>query len=146
MDAFHQFKNAGQNDGNAADVYSRSRCAAELLDVIQPPKLDFPALARNTIMVAVLMVLGTTISSAIVAYGFAKIRFKGRGVLFGLMLATMMIPFPVTMVSLFTIFRWLGDNTPFQFLGTLKPLWLPAWFGSAFQHLFAAPVFRDHSR
>ncbi|HEY0075503.1 MAG TPA: carbohydrate ABC transporter permease, partial [Abditibacteriaceae bacterium] len=30
------------------------------------------------------------------------------------------------------IFRWIGDNTPFQFLGTLRPLWLPAWFGSAF--------------
>ncbi|HEY0074820.1 MAG TPA: hypothetical protein VGB77_12010, partial [Abditibacteriaceae bacterium] len=64
------------------------------LDVLQHPKLDFPALARNTILIAVLMVLGTTISSAIVAYGFAKIRFKGRGVLFALVLATMMIPFP----------------------------------------------------
>lgn len=100
--------------------------------VLQNRKLDFPLLARNTLIVAVLTVLGTTISSAIVAYGFAKIRFKGNGFLFGLMLATMMIPFPVTMVSLFSIFRWLGDHTPLQFLGTLKPLWLPAWFGSAF--------------
>jgi multiple sugar transport system permease protein len=48
------------------------------------------------------------------------------------MLATMMIPFPVTMVSLFTIFRWLGDHTAVQWLGTFKPLWVPAWFGSAF--------------
>ncbi len=101
-------------------------------EVLANEKLNFPLLARNTIIMAVMMVLGTTISSAIVAYGFAKIRFKGNGFLFGLMLATMMIPFPVTMVSLFTIFRWLGDHTPFQFLGTLRPLWLPAWFGSAF--------------
>jgi multiple sugar transport system permease protein len=100
--------------------------------VLQNRKLDFPLLTRNTLIVAVLTVLGTTISSSIVAYGFAKIRFKGNGILFGLMLATMMIPFPVTMVSLFTIFRWLGDHTPLQFLGTLRPLWLPAWFGSAF--------------
>ena len=100
--------------------------------VLQNPKLDFPLLARNTLMVAVLSVLGTTISSALVAYGFAKVRFKGNGVLFGIMLATMMIPFPVIMVSLFSIFRWLGDNTPLQFLGTLRPLWIPAWFGSAF--------------
>ena len=100
--------------------------------VLNHPKLDFAALARNTLIVALLTVLGTTISSALVAYGFAKIRFKGRGPLFALMLATMMIPFPVTMVSLFTIFRWLGDHTPLQFLGTLRPLWLPAWFGSAF--------------
>ncbi len=100
--------------------------------VLENKKLDFPLLAHNTLMVALLTVLGTTISSAIVAYGFAKIDFKGRGLLFGVMLATMMIPFPVVMVSLFTIFRWMGDNTPLQFLGTLRPLWLPAWFGSAF--------------
>lgn len=100
--------------------------------VLKNPKLDFPQLTRNTLVVAVLAVLGTTISSAIVAYGFARIRFKGNNLLFGLMLATMMIPFPVIMVPMFSIFRWLGDNTPIPFLGTLTPLWLPAWFGSAF--------------
>jgi multiple sugar transport system permease protein len=44
----------------------------------------------------------------------------------------MMIPFPVVMVSIFSIFRFIGDHTPLQMLGTFKPLWLPAWFGSAF--------------
>jgi multiple sugar transport system permease protein len=48
------------------------------------------------------------------------------------MLSTMMIPFPVTMVSLFSIYRWLGDHTGIAWLGTFKPLWVPAWFGSAF--------------
>ncbi len=105
--------------------------------------LDFPALARNTILVAVLMVLGTTISSAIVAYGFAKIRFKGNGILFGLMLATMMIPFPVSMVSVFTIFRWLGDHTPFQMLGTLRAVVAAGVVWLGLQHLFAAPVFHQ---
>lgn len=100
--------------------------------VINHPKLDFPLLARNTLIIAVLSVLGTTLSSSLVAYGLSKVRFKGRGMLFAVMLATMMIPFPVMMVSLFSIFRWLGDHTPIQFLGTLRPLWLPAWFGSAF--------------
>ena len=102
------------------------------LTVINHPKLDFALLARNTLVIAVLSVLGTTISSALVAYGFAKIRFRGSNTMFAVMLATMAIPFPVTMVSLFSIFRWLGDNTPIPFLGTLTPLWLPAWFGSAF--------------
>lgn len=102
------------------------------VDVITHPKIDFPRLARNTLVVAALSVLGTTFSSAVVAYGFSRIRFKGRGFLFALMLSTMMIPFPVTMVSLFAIFRWLGDNTGVQFLGTLRPLWIGAWFGSAF--------------
>jgi multiple sugar transport system permease protein len=95
---------------------------------------------RNTILVAILTVIGTTLSSAIVAYGFARIRFRGRGVLFGIMLATIMIPFPVTMVSVFRIFRWMdahtavwfGPDNALQMLGTFKPLWLPAWFGSAF--------------
>ena len=36
------------------------------------------------------------------------------------------------MVSLFSLFRWLGDHTGIQWLGTFKPLWVPAWFGSAF--------------
>ena len=95
-------------------------------------KFDAALATRNTLLIAVLTVVGTTLSSALVAYGFAKVDFKGRGLLFGMMLATMMIPFPVTMVTLFGIWRWLGDHTGIQFLGTYKPLWLPAWFGSAF--------------
>ena len=79
-----------------------------------------------------LVVTGTVLSSAVVAYGFAKVRFRGRGALFAAMLATMMVPFPVTMVSLFTVFKWLGDHTGVPFLGTFKPLWVPAWFASAF--------------
>ena len=100
--------------------------------VLNSEKVHFLLWTRNTLIVEVMVVSGTVISSAIVAYGFAKIHFKGRGVLFALMLSTMMIPFPVTMVSLFSIFRWLGDHTHIQWLGTFKPLWVPAWFGSAF--------------
>ena len=100
--------------------------------VLANPKLDFPLLTRNTLIIAVLSVLGTTISSSIVAYGFARIKFRGNGALFGLMLGTMMIPFPVIMVPLFGVWRWLGDHTGIPFLGSLTPLWLPTWFGSAF--------------
>jgi multiple sugar transport system permease protein len=92
----------------------------------------FPLWTRNTLIIAGLAVVGTTLSSAIVAYGFAKIRFRGRGALFALMLSTMMIPFPVLMVPLFSIFVWMGDHTPIQWMGTTKPLWAPCWFGSAF--------------
>lgn len=100
--------------------------------VIMHDKMDFPLYTRNTLLIAVLSIVGMVLSSSLVAYGFAKIDFRGRTFLFGLMLATMMIPFPVLMVSLFTIFRWIGDYTPIQMLGTLRPLWVPAWFGSAF--------------
>ncbi len=102
------------------------------LDVFRSEKANFLLWTRNTLVIAVLGVIGTTLSSALVAYGFAKVRFKGRGVLFGVMLSTMMIPFPVTMVSLFALFRWLGDSTGMPWLGTFKPLWVPAFFGSAF--------------
>jgi len=101
-------------------------------NIIANPHSKFLLWTRNTLVIATLTVLGTTISSALVAYGFARIRFRGRGVLFGIMLGTMMIPFPVTMVSLFVMFRYLGDVTGTQWLGTFKPLWVPAWFGSAF--------------
>jgi len=101
-------------------------------ELFHSEKFDLLLWTRNTLVVVTLSVLGTTISSALVAYGFAKIKFKGRGVLFAIMLSTMMIPFPVTMVSLFSMFRWLGDHTHTQWLGTFKPLWVPAWFGGAF--------------
>src|SRR2546421_2093079 len=102
------------------------------LDLFGDPRASFLLWTRNSLIIVVLGVAGTTLSSALVAYGFARLRFIGRQPLFVLMLSTMMIPFPVTMVSLFTIFRWLGDTTGTQWLGTFKPLWVPAWFGSAF--------------
>jgi multiple sugar transport system permease protein len=102
------------------------------MDVLRNPRAQFILWTRNTLIIAVLTVSGVTISSSIVAYGFARIRFRGRGLLFALMLSTMMIPFPVMMVPLYTIFRWLGDHTGIAWLGTFRPLWVPAWFGSAF--------------
>ena len=52
----------------------------------------FPLWTRNTLIIALLAAVGTTFSSAVVAYGFARIRFPGRGALFAVMLSTMMIP------------------------------------------------------
>ncbi len=112
--------------------WPRPLTVAAYREVLASPKVDFLLWTRNTLVVELLVVTGTTLSSAVVAYGFAKVRFRGRRVLFVVMLATMMVPFPVTMVSLFTIFRWLGDHTGVPFLGTFKPLWVPAWFASAF--------------
>lgn len=101
-------------------------------DVVTSEHFDFFAFARNSLIVAGLSVVGTVASSSLVAYGFAKVKFRGRGPLFALMLATMMIPFPVVMVSLFSLFRAIGDHTPLQMLGTARPLWVPAFFASAF--------------
>jgi multiple sugar transport system permease protein len=80
----------------------------------------------NTLVVSALGVIGTVLSNALVAYGFARLRWRGRDACFALTLATLMIPYPVLMVPLFSIFQGLG------WIGTLLPLWVPAFFGSAF--------------
>jgi multiple sugar transport system permease protein len=100
--------------------------------VLTHPNMHFLLYARNTLIIATLSVTGNLISSTLAAYAFAKIRFKGRGILFALMLSTMMVPFPVVMVPLFSIFHWLGAHHMGQWLGTYKPLWVPYWFGTAF--------------
>jgi len=68
----------------------------------------FPLYLSNTLILCVLTVVGTVISSAFAAYGFSRIEWRGRNILFVLALATMMVPFPVTMVPLYCLFRWLG--------------------------------------
>jgi len=98
--------------------------------------LDFVPLFRNTLFLAVLVVTGTVVSSALVAYGFAHIEFPGRDVLFGLLVATMMIPFMVRLIPLFIIFRQLS------WINTLYPLWVPAFFGAPFDIFLMRQFFR----
>ena len=80
----------------------------------------------NTLYLVALTVVGTLLSSSIIAYAFSRLRFPGRNALFGLMLSTMMLPAAVTMLPQFLIFRSLG------WIDTLRPLWVPAFLGSAF--------------
>ena len=100
--------------------------AANYGSVLGDGTVDFPLYFRNTLVIALLSVAGVVVSSVLVAYGFARVPWRGRGACFLVLLATMMIPFPVVMVPLFVIFRSLG------WIGTFMPLWVPAWFGSAF--------------
>lgn len=81
---------------------------------------------KNSIIVSILAGGAVTISSAFVAFGFATFRFPGRDFLFGLVLATMMLPGAVTMIPVFLIWDALG------FINTLVPLWANNLFGSAF--------------
>ncbi|WP_131103476.1 carbohydrate ABC transporter permease [Ornithinimicrobium sufpigmenti] len=80
----------------------------------------------NTVLVTVLAAVAVTISSAMVAWGFAYYRFRGRNLLFGLVLASMMLPGAVTMIPVFLIWNSLGQ------IDTLTPLWAGNLFGSAF--------------
>ncbi len=82
--------------------------------------------AWNSFVLVVLNVLGQMIGSSLVAYAFSRLRWPGRDFCFVLVLATLMIPPQVTMIPVFLIFKELG------WYNTLRPLWITAWFGSAF--------------
>lgn len=80
----------------------------------------------NSLLVGVAAATAATLSSAVVAYGFARFRFRGRNAMFGLVLATMMLPSAVTMVPVYLEWHAVGLAT------TQIPLWAQNLFGSAF--------------
>ena len=80
----------------------------------------------NTLVVTVLAVVAVLLSSSLVAYGFARIRFKGRGPLFALVIGTYLLPGAVTMIPTFLIWNELGA------VNTFWPLWAGNLFGTAF--------------
>jgi multiple sugar transport system permease protein len=81
---------------------------------------------RNTLYVALFNVAASVVSCSLVAYGFSRVQWPGRDFMFGVLLATLMIPYPVTIIPTFIVFKWLG------WLGTFKPLTIPALFGTPF--------------
>jgi multiple sugar transport system permease protein len=80
----------------------------------------------NSLFLCVMTVTGTVTSSALAAYGFSRVEWRGRDKVFLILLATMMIPFPVIMVPIYSLFKHLG------WIGTFKPLWVPSFFAGAF--------------
>lgn len=80
---------------------------------------------RNSLILVALSVLGQVLSSALVAYAFARLRWPGRDPLFLLLLLTLMVPSQVTLVPTFLLMKWLG------LYNTLAALWLPNFCGSA---------------
>jgi ABC-type glycerol-3-phosphate transport system permease component len=89
---------------------------------------SFPLLlyGRNTLLVVGFSVLGAVISNSLVAYGFSRLNWPGRDLVFVIVLATMMLPFQVILIPLFIIYKDLG------WLTTLLPLIVPAYFGTPF--------------
>jgi len=80
----------------------------------------------NSVVVALAAAITVSFSSALVAFGFAYFRFRLRNLLFGLVLATMMLPGAVTMIPIYLIWHRIGLT------GTQVPLWAQNLFGSAF--------------
>jgi multiple sugar transport system permease protein len=99
---------------------------------------NFNLFAFNTIVkYAIPSTIGTVLSSALVAYSFARLRWPGRDMLFAICLATMMIPFQVKLVPLFIIFKQLG------WINTYLPLVVPAFFADAFFIFMLRQFFRS---
>jgi multiple sugar transport system permease protein len=88
--------------------------------------MNFRPAFANTVVITTLCVLGQVISCSLVGFGFARFKFRGRSLLFMIMLSTMMLPAQVTMIPVFVLFRALG------WIDTLLPLIVPAWFASPF--------------
>lgn len=88
--------------------------------------LPFPLYIRNTTIITLLTIAGHLLSCTVIAYAFARLRAPGRDFLFVVMLATMMLPYPVTMVPLYVLFNRLG------WINTFLPLVVPAYLGIPF--------------
>jgi multiple sugar transport system permease protein len=100
---------------------------AEAMEVLPVP---FYRYVLNTLTITVFGTLGTALSCSLAAFSFARLRFKGRNFMFGLVISTMMLPGVVTLIPTFLIFRTLG------WLNTFLPLIVPAWFGSSAFSIF----------
>jgi multiple sugar transport system permease protein len=99
---------------------------SDSIEFLPPETLHGLIFVRNTLIILALSVIGAVMSSSIVAFAMARLRFPAKKFFFGLLLSTMMLPAAVTMMPQFLIFRNLG------WVDTLKPMWVPAFFGSAF--------------
>jgi len=89
-------------------------------------EIKFGRQYMNSVIVAVFSVVGTVLSSSLVAFGFSRYRAKGSQVLFMLVLSTMMLPYPAIMIPQFLLFTKLGLHD------SLLPLILPNFVGSAY--------------
>jgi multiple sugar transport system permease protein len=107
----------------------------------------------NSIWISFLGAGLVTLSSAMVAFAFAYFRFPLRGVLFGILLGTMMLPGEVTMIPVYLLWNHIGNFTTTHIhyrigTGTQYPLWVPNMFGSAFyiflQRQFFLGIPRDY--
>ncbi|MCD6205397.1 MAG: carbohydrate ABC transporter permease [Candidatus Marinimicrobia bacterium] len=93
-------------------------------------KMPFFTYLRNSIFVSGMTIIGTLLSSSLVAYAFACLKWPGRNGVFIFVLATMMLPMQVTMIPLFVLFKNFG------WLNTFRPLIVPAFFGGGAFNIF----------
>ena len=92
--------------------------------------IPFAQFTLNTVIVTGTALFGQLLSASLVAFGFARLRFPGRDMLFLVLLGTIMIPYHITLIPTFVLFRILG------WLDTWLPLIVPYWFGGGAFYIF----------
>ncbi len=90
----------------------------------------------NTLIITITSTIGTVLCTIITGYAFARLRFKGRDTIFGILLATLMLPYVVTMIPVYIMFSKL------HWVNTFWPLILPNFFGEAFYIFLLRQFFR----
>lgn len=108
-------------------------------------QINYPRLLFNTVAIALIGMVGTILSCTLVAYGFARFRFPWRGLLFTTLIATIFLPYAVTIIPTYTVFLKLG------WVGTWLPLLVPTFFANAYdvfllrQYLLTIPREMDEA-
>ncbi|MGQ9555952.1 MAG: carbohydrate ABC transporter permease, partial [Anaerolineae bacterium] len=92
--------------------------------------LPFAVFFRNTIVITFTSMVGVVLTSSIAAYGFARLRGRGRDFLFVVLLGTMMLPGQVTLIPVYILFSKIG------WINTFYPLIVPAFFGGGAFNIF----------
>ena len=105
-------------------------------DVFSNPYLPFDTFVKNTLILEAGMIAGRLLSCTLVAYGFARLNAPGKDFLFGILLATLMLPHAALLIPRFILFSELG------WINTFRPLIVPAWFGEAYAIFLLRQFFR----
>ncbi len=84
----------------------------------------------NTMRIEFLVITGTLITSTVAAFAFARLRWRGRNLIFGILLSGLMLPYAATLIPTFIFWQEVGA------VGTIVPLVVPAWFGGGVFNIF----------
>jgi multiple sugar transport system permease protein len=96
------------------------------VDALTQPGEPYLRFAANSLFLAAVNIVGAVLSNSLIAYPFARLNFRGKNVLFSLVIATMLLPAPVLLIPQFLLFFNIG------WYGTYLPLTVPAFTGNAF--------------
>jgi len=100
------------------------------VDAVTLDYAPFHIFFKNTVIITFVAMFGQLISASAVGYSFARLRWSGRDILFVIVLATMMLPYQVTLIPVFILFKEIG------WVDTLLPLTVPAFFGGGAFYIF----------